>query len=698
MTSISEGRILYKVGQSMLFGVLDSWNTYLSDIKPSMWAEKYRSMDTGDTPWAGKFTYDNSPYTREIVDCLHPSNPAKWIAVMKGGQIGFTTGVIENGIGWIISEEPGPVLLMTGHEDLSEEGMQRIDRMIDSCGIRPLIRPSTIKSKNKRSGDTVKSKEFPGGSLRAGSASNHALLRQRSIMYAFIDDFDSVKKSKKKSGNTRPMIEQRLAAYDAKMKLFYIGTPELKQGSNIEPVFLLGDQRYYHVPCPCCGEPIILLWDVESEIDGKKAGITYDVDSEGHVIESTVGYTCQKCGDFFEESHKTMIIASGEWRATAKASQPGFVSYHISSLYADVKMRGWTSYVRQYLEANPVDGSRDEHLHQTFVNLVLGQTYELTTKEVKAESIQNNIQPYPIGIVPEELSVSQGNGRIVMLTCACDLNGIEDDARVDYEIIAWSETGTSYSVKHGSIGTFVYREGVMKNKMDRARWTYKHNQIRSVWPEVEKVIYAQYSTDNGRKMMVNITGVDCGHYTQLAYAFIDKQKKTSVVDRVIGLKGDKETQFRKDGVNYPIYKAAQAHAKLWLLDVNYIKDWVADYMALKWDANAGDNQPPNFMNFPQPGVDVATNKVLYGSKDFFKHFEAEERAIETKDDGSVASRWRKKADNLQNHHWDIFVYNVAIKNWFADQALKNSPLKKGTWSDFVALVKQEWKRVGFLKT
>ncbi|HEV8512296.1 MAG TPA: phage terminase large subunit family protein, partial [Cyclobacteriaceae bacterium] len=60
---------------------------------------------------------------REVVDCLSPSHPARIVAVMKGAQVGFSTGVIENGIGWIISQNPGNILFMSGHELLAEESM-----------------------------------------------------------------------------------------------------------------------------------------------------------------------------------------------------------------------------------------------------------------------------------------------------------------------------------------------------------------------------------------------------------------------------------------------------------------------------------------------------------------------------------------------------------------------------------------------
>lgn len=650
----------------------------LSDLLPSSWAEMHRIMSTDVSPFPGPFSYDTTPYLREIVDFLSPNHPGHRGAVMKGAQLGFSTGVLENGMGWIIAQNPGNILFLTGHPDLAEEAMnKKIDQMIDSCGLRPLIRPTIMRRKNQRTGDTSKSKEFPGGSLIAGSASNHKLLRQRSIQFGFIDDFDSAKKSSKESGNTRRLIEQRFAAYHDKMKLLYISTPELKLNSNIEPVFLLGDQRRWHIPCPCCGVYIPLYWQVALKgTNGKQmAGITWRLDKTNKLDIDSVGYTCQECGDFFDESLKREFLNAGKFVPMAEQSEIGYYSWHISSLYAPPGMYGWEYYVRQYLEANPKGGARKEDLHKTFLNLALGETYEQSGVSPGANAIQGNIRGYKIGEVPELMSEKDGNGKIVMLTCAADLNGVELDARLDYEVTAWSATGSSYSIKHGSIGTFIPREGAMRVKVDRERWTYEHNRHRSVWPELEKILNEIYLTDSGRRMRILVTGVDTGHYTNHAYTYIDNTKCN-----VVGIKGDKEGQYRRLGIDVPIFKPARERAKLYILDVNHIKDQVAEAMNLRWDPSTGEPQPPGLMNYPTP----ADGLYLYNN--FFKHYESERRQLEEKDGAGFASRWSKKNTNDQNHFWDAYVYNWALKEIWATLALHQTEQKRGTWTDFVNLV------------
>jgi phage terminase large subunit GpA-like protein len=649
----------------------------LSNIKPSQWAENHRVMTSEVSSFPGKFRYDRTPYLREIVDHLSPDSDARVLAIMKGAQLGFSTGVIESGIGWIISENPGNIMLLTGHADLAEEAMSgKVDQMIDSCGLRNLIKPNTLRKRNQRTGDTNKSKEFPGGSLISGAAGNHKLLRQRSIRYGFIDDYEAAKGATKESGSTREMIEQRYAAYFQKMKLYFISTPEGKHNSNIEPVYLLGDQRKYHWHCPCCDELIDLRWQFDLD-DGEKAGITWKVDNHDKLIPSSVGYICQKCGGFFNESDKFRLNLEGLWLPTSEPDSPNWYSYHLSSLYAAPGMFDWEYYVRNYLEANPVNGNVNVAKMKTFTNLVLGETWEEVAKKTSAKSLLSNTRPYNIGVIPESLSIKDGNGKIMALTLACDLNGVEDDARLDWEVVAWSENGSSYSVDQGSIGTFVPREGSMKHKEDRVRWTYELRAANSVWPEFSKIAKTRYEKDTGGGMYPMISGIDTGHYTKFAYDYIDATKDFFVV----GLKGKDVFKYSLLQKDSPTYKPALERGNLYIVEVNKVKDILSDLMTLKWFKSDSPEQPNGFMNFPEP------SNGKYGYEKFFKHYESEQRILDHDPSGiDLRVKWIKNG-NSQNHFWDVRIYNIALRDILAGLICKEVKINKGTWADYVQVMR-----------
>ena len=94
------------INLNQAYQIIDAHDFRISNVLPSVWSEKHRVMTTDVSSFPGQFSYDKTPYLKEIINCLSAEHPARIIAVMKGAQIGFSTGVIENGIGWIISENP----------------------------------------------------------------------------------------------------------------------------------------------------------------------------------------------------------------------------------------------------------------------------------------------------------------------------------------------------------------------------------------------------------------------------------------------------------------------------------------------------------------------------------------------------------------------------------------------------------------
>jgi phage terminase large subunit GpA-like protein len=337
-------------------------------------------------------------------------------------------------------------------------------------------------------------------------------------------------------------------------------------------------------------------------------------------------------------------------------------------------MYDWMHYVNDYIEANPLNQPRKEPEHKAFVNLCLGETYEVSAESPKANSIQKNQRPYDVGTIPEKMSINDGNGTIILLTCAVDMNGTIEDGRLDYEIVAWAESGATYSILHGSIGTFIPRENTLKHKVDRERWTYEENKENSVWPALDEVLSRAFKTDTDREMRVFMAGLDCGNFKNYAYSYLDKTNKM-----VVGLKGTRADKYIQFGADVSIFKHSQERSNLYILQVGLIKDSLSDYMNLKWTERDGD-QPSNFMNFPQ------SSNGLYGFSNFFEHFESEHRVIETKGGTGIAARWVKKSSNSQNHMWDTRVYNIAMREIILDNIGKQLKRKPFTWRDYADIM------------
>lgn len=668
MSSFSENII------DVLFSKVEGDHINISNLYPSEWTEQNRVMTSDVSPIEGKFSYDNSPYVRELVDNLDSRSPGRVFAIMKGAQIGMSTGLMESGIGWIIANEPANILFFVGHNDLVKDAVSKIDRMISNTGIRPLIRSNSQRARRTKSGDTDNLKEFPGGQLRLGVA-RHKSLRNFSVKYGFIDDFESMVGDTEQSGSTEKLIDQRFAAFGKQKKLYYISTPELEESSNILEVYNKGDKRKYHIPCQCCGEKIPLEWEIASEVDETKCGILWDLDESNNLISGSVRYRCQKCNGEFTDENKKRFLIEGEWIPTCKPKIKGYQSYHISSLYAPVYMDDWEKYVNDYLDACPVGMDRDEAKYKTFVNLVLGEPYKSETKRLDSKKLMKNQRNYDICTVPSSLSDADGNGRIVMLTMGIDIGGHENDARLDYEIVGWSESGSSYSIDEGSVGSFVYKE---RGYSDRLRQSIDPTKKNNVWDDLEEVIMRRFKADNAEnEFPITAIAIDTGYKNRFVYDWYDRWKKRNIeFPKIFLIKGQAKKQKIKIGSDVRLYSnSKEMPGKLYILRSNVLKNYLADRMNKEWNEN-DEVQPAGFMNFP------TTSEGKYTYTNFFSHFESEEMKI----DKNLNFVWVKRAGQA-NHLFDCRLYSIAAREIFVNEIVfRPNKISRGTWSDFVEMI------------
>lgn len=669
------------------FTQIFSRSPQLSDIKPSEWAEKNIVIPGGK----GRLNYDFNPYCREIIDTMAPDHPAKKIAVMKGSQITFSSGVIMPTLGYIIKEDPHNTYLMVGTPDLVKMAVEKLDYMIHGAKLQDYISYQIQKKRNTKSGDTDEIKSFINGYIKTGSATNPKSIAQVDLERIFLDDFDAMKGQSKVAGSFLDLIEMRAAANMNTYKLMMISTPLIKSESNIEPAFLAGDQRKYFLECPCCHKPIIIKREVPegslinsltNQVAAGTGGLIYERNNHGQLIKSSVGYVCYLCAGFFKDNNKQQMLREGIWCPTAIPISDDYFSYTISSLYAPVGMFDWAYYAGKVIEANPGNGEpRNEYKMQVIINTCDGETYEPQQESTKASDIMSNMQSYKVGMIPDALSISQGNGRIILVTCTSDLNGIEDDARLDWLITAWSESGAVYCIKHGSIGTFIPRENTLKVKENRQPWTYRLGMPNNVWDEFDKITRQPYLDESGNKYFIDTPGIDMGHEPKHVEDYINWTIGRYPDNQAIGVRGKGEGKYTAKGSNLRLFSQGLARKDTYFLEVGLFKDRLAVLMKLKW--NEGENtQPPGFINFPH------AEDGLFEYPSFFEHFEQEHRVPVKNKNGGEMFRWVKKKSNSQNHMFDCFVYNMALREIIVQQvgdALRKAGRfsdKEFTWADY----------------
>ncbi len=441
-------------------------------LKVSEWAERKRFLPQGLTSMPGPWRNEVTPYLTEIMDCFSMSSPVQKVAIMKGTQLGFTVGVGENWIGYMIDDVPGPMLFVSGDKEMAETAIEiRVDRMIETAGLQGKIFSQAEKAHKKKTGDTKAKKEFAGGFLLAIGPHSGSKLRSFSIRYLFFDEVDAYPQETRNEGDPISLAERRTDAFEQVRKILYISTPAVEQLSRIKPLFRDGDQRYYFVPCKHCGHMQTLKW----------GHIKYEVDERGILVWNSVHYECEKCGGYWKNSDKAEFLGRGEWRPSAVPREPNYRSYHLTGLYSPVGMRTWESICQQWLKAK-----NDPLLLRVFVNAVLAETWIERGEAPRWERVMLRREEYQIGTCP---------GKALLVTIGVDIH----KDRIEAEIVAWGKDKESWSIDY------------------RVLYGDTQEDEDEVWNNLKKLLEAEHAGHIGK-----IAFIDAGYNTPQTYSFCNR--------------------------------------------------------------------------------------------------------------------------------------------------------------------------------
>jgi phage terminase large subunit GpA-like protein len=603
---------------------------------PSKYIERSRYLNKELTPIPGYYKFDRTPFWKEPLDAMSPLSPYQKIVVVKGVQIGATTGILENAIAYNIGSDPKPVLYISADKELVKMGMQiKIERMLDSCNLRDKIFSQT-GGKSRKTGDTTYQKEYPGGFLVAIGAQSPGKLRSMSFPIILFDELDGMPDQLGREGDPVSLAENRTNAYAEKRKILYISTPLVEQSSKIWPLYLRGDQRKFFVKCKHCGEMQDLEWHGVTE-DGKTYGITFSITEDFEPDYDTVAYKCKYCGGLWKNHDKAIFMPNGEWRPTSTSKEPGLVSYHVSALYSGPGMFSWENVVAKWAKCWDLQRNRvkDKEKYREFRNLMEGKPFQERGQQIRFEKAkQNRSMHYLKNQINNTQFKKDSGSEILLLTCAVDVH----KKNLYTDIKAWCKDGISYTIDTFKIeGDTEVLNG-------------------EVWQALDDIIMNQVWTDeNGKNYRIINTVIDSGHYTKYVYEFAKKYSQG-----VMAIKGD---DWITGGLTYkPFTKSTLEKAGLpiaYFINSTKMKDFIADIFNKNWDS--GKIQPDWFANFPND----------YGD-DMFHHFEGEQRVDEY---DKITNKWLRRRWRLipgrENHGLDLFCYNLANLELIADSVCRN---------------------------
>ena len=552
----------------------------------SEWADSYAYLSAESSAEGGR--WHTLPYQKGIMDAI--TDPKiEQISVMKSARVGYSK-ILNHVAAFHIHQDPCPIMIVQPTiEDAQGYSKEEIAPMLRDT---PCLKGVVSEAKSKDGANTILQKQFPGGSLSLVGANSPRGFRRVSRRVVLFDEVDGYPPSAGTEGD-QIKLGIRRTEYYWNRKIVAGSTPTVKDFSRVERMFLQGDQRRYFVPCPDCGHMQYLKW----------ANMKWrDNDPD------TASYCCESCGVWIPAAKKRWMVERGEWRPTAPGNGK-HVSFHIWAAYSYSPNASWSTLVEEFLDAK-----NDAEQLKTFVNTVLGETWEDEyASKVNADGLSERSadEKYKQGVVPSEA---------LLLTVGCDTQ----DDRLSLSVWGWGREEQGWLI-------------------DRVK-IYGDPSRKEVWKQLDEIVQTPYESEDGRKLKPMVVAIDSGgHHTSEVYQYARERQSLGV----IAIKGMSTKNKPPIGKASKVDLNAQGKtlkkgAQLFPVGSDTIK-------SLLFGRLKHNDVGPGYLHF-YPTVE----------KDYFEELTAEKQILKYKN-GFPVRVW-VKSSSARNEALDELVYAYAALN------------------------------------
>lgn len=507
----------------------------------SQWAAEYAMLSGETSAQTGRF--HAFPYQNGIMDAI--TDPTvEIVSVMKSARVGYTK-IMDHASGFFIHQDPAPVLVVQPRvEDAEDYSVTEIEPMLRDT---PVLKAIVGDLKKKDSKQKINKRMFRNGAsmafVGANSPGGFRRITARVVMFDEVDGYPVMGAGKE--GDQIKLGIKRTESFWNR-KIIMGSTPTVKGESRIEKSYANSDQRKYFVPCPHCGEYQVLEWGGPDTPYGMK----WDKDESGAGIPESVFYVCKATGCVIREVDKDEMVERGEWRATKPFT--GHAGFHIWAGYSLFVNAAWHKLVAEWLEVKD-----DPLMRQTFINLVLGETYE--------DRGDRALQEDRLAARCEVWGAEVPDG-VAVITVGVDTQG----DRFECEVVGWGANEESWSID------FEVIEGDMETPEP---WNRLDAYLQRIW----------YRAD-GRPFEVMAACHDSGgNHTNKVYNFA----KERLGRRIWAIKGESAVGGKRSPV-WPTKipsRRNKASFRPVIIGVNAAKDSVRSRLHLV-------DHGPGYMHFP----------------------------------------------------------------------------------------------------
>lgn len=530
------------------------------DMTVSQWADAERWLPRRSTAEHGPWRTDRTPFLREPMDLLSPSETRiKRVVLVFGSQIGGKTEAGLNWLGSTIVLNPTPFLIMFPTETFAKRQVrQRLTPLFNNT---PSIKERQMSIKSRDAANTMFLKEFAGDMIISIIGGNSGSASQgMPAGCLWVDELSSLPNEADDKGDPLENAEARLTNFPNR-KTLLTSTPGVRGACRITWEFEeRSDRRRYAVPMPCCGERQVLNW---------RQHFVWDT-PRGEVF-----CRCEHCQERVSEHHKDGMLAGGAWRATAKGDGET-AGFHLPGWYAPAGWLGWDQIRSEFLRAKG-----DPLLLKGWINKRAAEAFQdESIAEVNAEGLlkRAQLEPYPTGYCPPG---------VLLLTCSVDVQ----DTWLEVAVWGFGRDRERWLIWHEKITG------------DPAQNVECRPDLGGPWLQVNAIRRTQFNADDSGHFEILRTGVDSGgHFTHEVYEYCRLHARENVV--------------AISGANRPTAPPVSAGKKM---DVNYknkvIKSGVTLYQLGVYSLKRTlyrqlliDTPGPGFVHFGQN----ATSEFLKG--------------------------------------------------------------------------------------
>lgn len=493
------------------------------------------------------------------------------IIFVKPTQIGGTEA-LQNMIGYIVMQDPAPTMIVYPTDTLAKS--------VSENRLQPMLKATPEIAKKFDENSSLLELQFDGMYLSLAGSNSPSGLASKPIRFLMMDEVDKYPGASSKEADPIKLATERTKTFHNK-KIYITSTPTLKTGHIWKEKEGADIEKHYFVPCPHCGEFIEFKFQNIRFPDDE--GMSYADRAE------FATYVCQECGCVITDNDKHNMLKLGEWRVVHhRTKYVRSVAFWINTLYSPFVR--WSDIAKEFLSTKD-----DPEDFQNFVNSWLAEPWEDTKLKTSAELVLERQTELPSYMLPKWTK---------LLTAGVDVQ----ENSLYWTIRAWGNYLTSQNIAHGQALSF---------------------------EEIDRVMNAQYMTEDGDPMVVNLCLIDSGDQTDMVYDFCAYHS-----DYALPVKGSSHAQLS----HYKLSKVNKADSKAYgmqlvLVDGGKYKDMIAGRMRRP-------NGRGSWMVYNGCDMEYATQVTA-------------EHKVNVKTPSGTKQVWQPKHSHSDNHYLDAEVYSLA---------------------------------------